>query len=169
MLLAPRQQTLREITTETLIRPSTPGDPYVIKISAEHSKVGQPVLLRVPEAVTPKLEFYLKRILGENYRGPLFLQRGGTPRKDFTAVTKLVTDELLGRQVNAHKFRHAVATTFHHHPQSNDAMMRQLANAMNHDQSTQRQYYVSQQRLEAQSHMEHILMEGVREEKKDDE
>jgi hypothetical protein len=162
MLLAPRSQTLRELSTDTLVAPASPGDPYIVRISAEHSKVDQPVLLVVPTAVTPQLEFYLKNVLGwPSYKGPLFLQRGGAPRKDYTAVVKIVTEELLGKAVTAHPLRGAVATTFHEHQESSDTMMRSLAQSMNHSTAVQQSHYVYQNRIKAQHGLHRVLLDAT--------
>lgn len=161
-LLAPRQQTMRELSTDTLKPPTKPGELYSIHISAEFSKVERPVHLTVPPSVTPHLEFYLQNVLGcPEYQGPLFLQRGGVARQDFSAVIKDVTAELLGREVTAHPFRAAVATKVFEHPSSTDAMMRNLADSMNHSVEVQRSHYVYQNRVNAQQQIHRVLLEGV--------
>ena len=54
LLLAPRQQVLREMTMDSITRPGA-GSNYVIRMSAERTKVGHPVLLRVPTSLRAKL------------------------------------------------------------------------------------------------------------------
>ena len=169
VLFAPRQQVLRSLTMETLQRPGTPANPgttYVIKMSAEKSKTGHPVLLRVPERLTVAMDFYLSRILlpsvGKGWTGPVFLDKG-SPRIWFSPATRAATQAIIGRPINAHKLRHAVATLFYSHQGSSEALMRQLADTMNHSVEQQRQYYIRQDRLGAQARMHEMLMEGVKE------
>ena len=92
----------------------------------------------------------------------MFLQRSGEPRQNFSSATRAVTKQLIGRAVNAHQFRHCITTLFHGRRDTSDLMMRQLAETMNHDRETQMQFYVHQQRLEAQEQMQRMLMEQVR-------
>lgn len=166
LLLAPRQQVFRNLTTETLVSPfnteaGNPHPTYLIRMSAELSKVGQPVLLRVPEVLTGKWAFYLEHILPFGHRGSIFLQRGGVGRQDFSTATTAVTQQLIGRPINAHQFRHCIATLFHGREDTSDSMMRQLATVMNHDPQTQMSHYVHQHRLEAQDRLHGVLMEEM--------
>ena len=165
LLLAPRQQVFREMTLDTLERPQqSTSSNYIVRISAERTKVGHPVLLRVPDVLTAKFDFYLSHILPAGHTGHVFLQRGGQPRQDFSSATRAVTKQLIGRAVNAHQFRHCITTLFHGRKDASDMMMRQLAETMNHDTQTQMQFYVHQHRLEAQERMQTMLMEQVRRE-----
>ena len=161
LLLAPRQQVLREMTMESMVRPAAGGN-YVIRMSAERTKVGQPVLLRVPDVLTKAIDFYLCTVLPDGHTGHVFLQRRGEPRRDFSSATRAVTQQLIGRAINAHQFRHCVATLFHGRKDATDMMMRQLADTMNHDPQAQAQFYVRQHRLEAQEKLQGMLMEQVR-------
>jgi hypothetical protein len=163
LLLAPRQQVFRAMTMESIERPQEgTTSTYIIRVSAERTKVGHPVLLRVPDVLTAKFDFYLDHILPAGHNGHVFLQRGGQPRQDFSSATRAVTKQLIGRAVNAHQFRHCITTLFHGRKDASDMMMRQLAETMNHDQRTQAQFYVHQHRLEAQEQMQRMLMEQVR-------
>ena len=163
LLLAPRQQVFRAMTMDSLEQPqeNTTAN-YIIRLSAERTKVGHPVLLRVPDVLTAAFEFYLGRVLPGNHTGHVFLQRSGEPRQNFSSATRAVTKQLIGRAVNAHQFRHCITTLFHGRRDTSDLMMRQLAETMNHDRETQMQFYVHQQRLEAQEQMQRMLMEQVR-------
>ena len=109
LLLAPRQQVLREMTMDSIARSGDRSN-YVIRMSAERTKVGHPVLLRVPDILTEKFHFYFRHILPQGHTGHVFLQRGGEPRQDFSSATRAVTKQLIGRAVNAHQFRHCIAT-----------------------------------------------------------
>lgn len=180
MLFAPRQQTMRQLSTDTLFAPRSPGnseDCYVVKISAEFSKIGQPVVLRFPDELVDHLVFYLKFVLGVNYRGPLFLQRGGKRRENFSIVTKAVTEELLGRGINAHSFRHSVATSLHRNESVTDEQLRGLATTMNHSSRVQNSHYVFQDRLQSQARLHQQLgsrsalvpQKRAREEKEEEE
>ncbi len=163
LLLAPRQQVFRAMTMESLERPQDGiTSTYIIRLSAERTKVGHPVLLRVPDVLTAKLDFYLSSILPAGHIGHVFLQRSGEPRQDFSSATRAVTKQFIGRAVNAHQFRHCITTLFHGRKDTSDLMMRQLAETMNHDRETQVQFYVHQERLEAQERMQRMLMEQVR-------
>ena len=174
LLLAPRQQVFRQLTMDTLVRPSPANPNYVIKMTADQSKVGQPILLRVPDVLTNKFDFYLDRVLpmlvaieepattNEAKRSqPVFVQRGGNARQDFSCITRAVTKQLIGRAINAHRFRHSMATHFYSHRNSSESLMRRLAETMNHDSQTQTQYYVHQQRLKAQEQLQSMLIEPI--------
>ena len=146
-------------------RRSSPATPTPSASRRSTPRPSGPCCWRCPAPWTPQLEFYLKNVLGwPAYQGPLFLQRGGAARKDYTAVVKLVTEELLGRAVTAHPLRHAVATTIHDHPSSTDTMMRQLAESMNHSVEVQRSHYVYQNRVKAQGALHRVLLEGIEDE-----
>ena len=163
LLLAPRQQVFRAMTMESLERPlEGVTSTYIIRLSAERTKVGHPVLLRVPDVLTAMFDFYIGHILPAGHSGHVFLQRSAEPRQDFSSATRAVTKQLIGRAVNAHQFRHCITTLFHGRKDTSDLMMRQLAETMNHDRETQVQFYVHQQRLEAQEGMQRMLMEQVR-------
>ena len=161
LLLAPRQQILREMKMDSITR-SGDGGNYVIRMSAERTKVGHPVLLRVPDVLTKKVDFYLQRILPQGHTGYVFLQRGGEPRQDFSSATRAVTKQLIGRAENAHRFRHCIATLFHGRKDASDMMMRQLGETMNTSEKTLSQFYVHQHRLEAQERFQSMLIEQVK-------
>jgi hypothetical protein len=162
LLLAPRQQVFRAMRMECLEQPrGGKTTTYTIRLSAERSKVGHRVLLRVPEVLTAKFDFYLGHVLPAGRTGHVFLQRGGEPRQDFSSATRATTKQLIGRAVNAHQFRHCITTVFHSRTDTSDLMMRQLAETMNHDRETQMQFYVHQGRLEAQERLQAMLMEQV--------
>ena len=161
LLLAPRQQVLREMTMDSITQ-SGDGGNYVIRMSAEKTKVGHPVLLRVPDVLTGAVGFYFQHILPQGHTGHVFLQRGGEPRQDFSSATRAVTKQLIGRAVNAHQFRHCIATLFHGRKDASDMMMRQLGDTMNTSEKTLSQFYVHQHRLEAQERFQGMLMEQVR-------
>ena len=161
LLLAPRQQILREMTMDSITR-SGDGGNYVIRMSAERTKVGHPVLLRVPEVLTKKFDFYREHILPRGHTGHVFLQRGREPRQDFSSATRAITKQLIGRAENAHRFRHCIATLFHGRKDASDMMMRQLGDTMNTSEKTLSQFYVHQHRLEAQERFQEMLMQQVR-------
>ena len=66
--------------------------------------MGHPVLLRVPDILTGKFDFYLGTILPAGHTGHVFMQREGKPRQDFSSATRATTKQLIGRAVNAHQF-----------------------------------------------------------------
>ena len=160
LLLAPRQQILREMSMDSITRSGDRGN-YIIRMSAERTKVGHPVLLRVPDVLTKKFDFYREHILPRGHTGHVFLQRGGEPRQDFSSATRAITKQLIGQAINAHQFRHCIATLFHGCKDANDMMMRQLGDTMNTSEKTLSQFYVHQQRLEAQERFQGMLMEQV--------
>ena len=157
LLLAPRQQILREMSMDSITR-SGDGGNYVIRMSAERTKVGHPVLLCVPDVLTKKFDFYCECIIPRGHTGHVFLQRGGEPRQDFSSATRAITKQLIGQAVNAHRFRHCIATLFHGRKNASDMMMRQLGDTMNTNEKTLNQFYVHQHRLEAQERFQEILM-----------
>jgi hypothetical protein len=162
--LAPRQQTFRALTTDTLIPPGHPtnsSNEYIIRISAEFSKTGMPVLLSVPAQLTAHMTWYLTHLLPAGHTGPVFLQRGGDPRQDFSSATRAVTLQLIGRAVSAHAFRASIVTMYHSRPDTSEAMMRTLANAMGHSSEVQRSHYAYQNRLQHQAPLQSWLMRGV--------
>ena len=160
LLLAPRQQILREMTMDSITR-SGDGGNYIIRMSAEKTKVGHPVLLHVPDVLTGTVDFYFRHILPQGHTGHVFLQRGGEPRQDFSSATRAVTKQLICHAVNAHQFRHCIATLFHGRKDASDMMMRQLGDTMNTSEKTLSQFYMHQHRLEAQERFQGMLMEQV--------
>jgi hypothetical protein len=131
------------LTTETLFLPRTPanpGDLYQIKISASESKTGWPVVLSIPAELTGHLTWYLGHVLPGGYRGPIFLQRGGDPRQDFSAVARAITQQLIGRPMSAHTFRASITSIFYGRGDVSDEQLRHLAATMNHSVDVQRSH-----------------------------
>jgi hypothetical protein len=162
--LAQRQQSFRELTTETVFPPRTEtnsSDGYIIRIRAELSKTRMPVLVAIPSILTGHMNWYFTHVLPVNYRGHIFLQRKGDPRQDFSLVTRKVTEELIGRSISAHRFRGSIATIFNARADSSEQMMRTLAVAMNHSSAVQKSHYIYQQRLQNQAQLQQLLMSGA--------
>lgn len=71
----------------------------------------------------------------------VFVKRNGTaPRSDFSACTSLVTQQYIGRAVNAHAFRAAVVTAYYEMG-ATQSEMDILANIMAHDPATAKSFY----------------------------
>ena len=140
----------------------------MIKLRSTQTRNNKPVLLKVPELLTSYFDAYLnvvRRILlthpydeSELGSGPLFVQRNNEPRRDFSSITCAVTSVLIGKAVNTHQFRHAIATLFFHSAWSNEKTMANLARTMNQDQHTQQQYYVHHQHLQTQDDLQGMLL-----------
>jgi hypothetical protein len=161
LLLAPRQQVLRQVVVGQSLVKGKDGA-YSITLRSHQTKNGKAVLLRVPASLTPAYDLYLSTVRpllvdAALDSGALFIQRGQANRGDFSAVTKQITQSILGFPVNSHSFRHAIASTFHESTGSNDKVMRDLAMTMNHDLHTQQQYYVHFQHLESQVGLQNTL------------
>ena len=120
------------------------------------------MLLRVPDVLTKKFDYYREHILPRGHAGYVFLQRGGEPRQDFSSTTRAVTKQLIGRAEDAHRFRHCIATLFHGRKDASEMMMRQLGETMNTSEKTLSQFYVHQHRLEAQERFQSMLIEQVK-------
>jgi integrase len=164
-LVAPRSQTLASLSTETLLAPGAPGndsdDQYLVRISAEANKAGQPVYLHVPKELTGRMKVMLTRVLPKDYKGSLFLLRNGKPRTDFTDITRPVTTMFLGRPINPHRFRTAVATAMYERGDVDEGLMRGLADVMTHSSEVQKAFYVRQKRLKTGAALQRIIMAGL--------
>ena len=170
VLIAPRSQTMAALSTETVLPPGAKDNPsatqYMVRISAEVNKAGQPVLLHMPSLLTPRMKVLFERVLPKGHSGALFMKRGrgGNPpsvRTDFGDITSFVTKELLGRRVNPHKFRHSVSSALSERADVDEAMMRGAAQVMTHSSDVQRMYYVHQKRLKVSGELQARLMEGL--------
>lgn len=150
--LAPRSQILRELRVgETFSKEARDGK-YWARLPASLSKNKKPVLLTLPDALTPHFDFFLQLVRPaylERSRLPasiaphsyvFFQYNGQGPRKDFSSLTQTVALELIGRKVTAHEFRSAVITTFYDSG-ATQAQMDTLASLMAHDPTTARQFY----------------------------
>ena len=157
--LAPRQQTFRALTAE-MVRP--PGsdkrtpDQYVI--DGLHGKTAMTYYVAVHPVLTSSLRFYLERVLGDEYRGPLFLQSYGKARQDFSLTTRKLTKQYVGRSINASKFRQTVATELLGKP---GVKSKSLADLMGHDVATQQSWYVGTRMAEDARVCQDTLLEGV--------
>jgi hypothetical protein len=87
-LIGPRSQTMASLSTDTLLRPNAPNNTsaglWQVRIPAEKSKSGQPVLMDVPALLSPRLDVLFNRVLPPDWTGPLFIMRNGKVRTDFT-------------------------------------------------------------------------------------
>ena len=157
--LAPRQQTFRSLTTD-MVRP--PGsdkrtpDQYII--DGEHGKTKMVYYVAVHPVLTKSMQFYLDRVLGTGYTGPLFLQMSGAARQDFSPTTRSLTKRYIGRPITAGKFRMTVATDLLSKGGVNG---RALAELMGHTEATQRAFYVGVHMAEEARLCQDALLEGV--------
>lgn len=157
--LAPRPQTLRGLTTESLRKPGQDSrSPEQYVLDGEHNKTDMPFYVALPAILTPAITFYLEKVLRPGYTGPLFLQAGGTARQDFSIVTSKVTKRYLGRRITASKFRMSVATAVLGRPGVNG---KSLAALMGHSEAVQQQYYVGAHMARDARICQEQLLEGV--------
>lgn len=157
--LAPRPQTFRELTTE-MVRPpgSDSRTPEQFVIDGEHGKTNMSYYCAVHPVLTGSLRFYLERVLGAGYRGPLFLQMGGIARQDFSLTTCALTKLYVGRPITASKFRMTVATDLLSKP---SVKGKSLAALMGHTEAVQQQWYVGARMAEDARACQDALLQGV--------
>src|SRR6185312_11920064 len=99
----------------------------------------------LPLELTEPVDFYLQTIRplllrphGQEHDYVFFKRNGSAPRVDFSELTSLVTQNLIGRPVNAHAFRSAVITSYYRDGAASQGEMDTLANIMAHDSTTAR-------------------------------
>ena len=139
---------------------------------AEQSKNGRPTLFALASQLTPAYDRYLHsvrprmlaRSAADAQHDYVFFKRSGAPRTDFSSSTCLVTQQVLGRPVNAHTFRSSLITTFYSSG-ATEAEMSILASIMAHDPATQRNFYYkpkhSQAAQQAGQRMVNQLLPGA--------
>ena len=157
--LAPRQQTFRALTTDMVRPPGTDKrtpDQYVI--DGEHGKTRMIYYVAVHPVLTNSVRFYLDRVLGTGYTGPLFLQMSGAARQDFSPTTRSLTKRYVGRPITAGKFRMTVATDLLSRGGVNG---KALAELMGHTEATQRAFYIGVHMAEEARMCQDALLEGV--------
>ena len=157
--LAPRQQTFRALTTEMMRPPGSDSrtpDQYVI--DGEHAKTKMTYYCAIHPVLTSSARFYLERVLGVGYAGPLFLQSYGKARQDFSLTTRKLTKQYVGRSITASKFRMTVATDLLGKPGVNG---RALADIMGHTEAVQQSWYVGVRMAESVRVCQEGLLEGV--------
>ena len=157
--LAPRQQTFRALTTDMVRPPGTDKrtpDQYVI--DGEHGKTKMVYYVAVHPVLTSSTRFYLERVLGAGYSGPLFLQMSGAARQDFSPTTRSLTKRYVGRPITAGKFRMTVATDLLGRGAVNG---KALAELMGHTEATQRAFYIGVHMAEEARVCQDALLEGV--------
>ena len=157
--LAPRQQTFRALTTDMVRPPGTDKrtpDQYVI--DGEHGKTKMVYYVAVHPVLTSSTRFYLERVLGAGYSGPLFLQMSGAARQDFSPTTRSLTKRYVGRPITAGKFRMTVATDLLGRGAVNG---KALAELMGHTEATQRAFYIGVHMAEEARACQDALLEGV--------
>jgi hypothetical protein len=164
-VIGPRSETMAAWSTKTVLPPSAVGNnsdtQYLVRISAEENKAGQPVYLHIPELLTRRMKVLFIRVLPKDYEGALFLTRSGKARTDFTDTTRPVCTMFLGRPINPHKFRTSLATALYERSDVDDALLRGAADHMTHSTQVQRAFYARQKRLKTGAALQRIIMEGV--------
>ncbi len=125
-----------------------------------------------PPELTAPYDFYLENIRPLLLKGQkhdfVFCKRDGQgPRPEFSSFTSAVTNEVLGRPINAHTFRSAVITTFYESG-ATQSEMDVLANLMAHDSATAKAHYFRPQFAKAavrtNLQMTRLLLPSVAEE-----
>jgi hypothetical protein len=168
LLLGPRQAVFRQLRHgESLVR----EEMWLIKLKSSQTKNGKAVLLQIPAALTLAYDYYLSTVRPlliepqAHDTGFVFIQRNNEQREDFSSLTREVTRRLIQKETNAHRFRHALASSFHSYEGSNTRMMGDLALAMNHDVRTQQSHYVQHEQIVAQEslhrHLKVILQKSI--------
>jgi hypothetical protein len=148
--LAPRSQVLQQLRLGSSFTREADGQ-YWIRMRAEQSKNGRPTLFALASQLTPAYDKYLQSVrprmlarsatAADDQHDYVFFKRSGAaPRTDFSSSTCLVTQQVLGRSVNAHTFRSSLITTFYSSG-ATEAEMSMLASIMAHDPATQRNFY----------------------------
>ena len=169
-LVAPRSQTVAAMTTESVLPPGVGYNPsstqYYVRISAEENKARQPVALLVPDLLTSRMDVLFQRVLPKGHKGPLFMRRSRSGkaaqgRTEFGDLTGWATQQLLGRRINPHLFRHSVATALSERTDVDQALLRGAAQVMTHSSEVQQAYYVRQKRLKVTGDLQGRLLEGV--------
>ena len=157
--LAPRPQTFRELTVD-MVRPpgSDPSQPDQYILDGEHGKTKMTYYMAVHPVLTSSMRFYLERVLGRGYKGPLFLQMGGTARQDFSLTTRALTMRYIGRPITASKFRKTVATDLRGKPGVQD---KSLADMMGHTVATQQGWYIGADMAKDARVCQDALLQGV--------
>ena len=164
-VIGPRSETMAAWSTKTVLSPGAPGNrsdtQFLVRISAEENKAGQPVFIHIPELLTRRMNVLFTRVLPKDYEGRLFLTRSGKSRTDFTDITRPVCTMFLGRPINPHKFRTSLATALYERSDVDEALMRGAADHMTHSTQVQRSFYARQKRLKTGAALQRIIMEGV--------
>jgi len=146
--MAPRSQVLQQLRIGSSLTKEADGL-YWIRMKSEESKNHRPTMFALASELTPAYDHYLQcvrpRLLALSTQAAqhdyvFFKRSGAAPRSDFSSSTCLVTQQVLGRPVNAHTFRSSLITTFYSSG-ATEAEMSTLASIMAHDPSTQRNFY----------------------------
>ena len=150
--LAPRSQVLQQLRIGSSLTKEADGL-FWIRMRAEQSKNGRATMFALASQLTPAYDIWLQcvrpRLLARSathgqqlqpHDYVFFKRSGAAPRTDFSSSTCLVTQQVLGRPVNAHTFRSSLITTFYSSG-ANEAEMSMLASIMAHDPATQRNFY----------------------------
>jgi hypothetical protein len=126
LCMAPRSQVFRQLRIGSTLVKESDGK-YWVRLLADMTKNGKPTLFALPDALTSAMDHYLQyvrpRILarlspaaqpgaGEaDLHDYVFCKtNGAAPRSEFSNCTNLVTQQFLGRPINAHAFRAAIIT-----------------------------------------------------------
>lgn len=163
--LAPRSQFLQQLRIgTTLIKEK---GQYWMRLLAELNKNGKPCMMVLPQELTAPYDFYLEVIRPNMLKGQqhdyVYCKHDGkAPRPEFSSFTTVVTNELLGRPINAHTFRSGVITTFYESG-ATQGEMDVLANLMAHDAATAKTHYFRPQFAKAavktNTHMTRLLLQ----------
>jgi len=152
--LAPRSQVLKQLRVGSTLVKEADGR-YWIKMLAEQNKNGKPTMFALPSVLTEPYDHYLAAIRPAVLRATqqehdyVFCKKNGTaPRSEFSDLTCLATQQILGRPINAHAFRSAVITAFYESG-ATQSDMDVLANIMAHDAATARRHYFKPQMTKA--------------------
>jgi hypothetical protein len=147
MAMAPRRQVLQQLRIDETFVKEKDGR-YWVKMPAELNKHAKPTLFALPVELTKPFDMYLNiirpRLLRakEQEHNYVFFKKNGTaPRADFSDLTAMACQSIIGRPVNAHAFRSAVITLAYSAPGVTQTDMDVLANIMAHSPATARNSY----------------------------
>lgn len=136
---------------ETFVRLPT-GRWQVRYTGVEHAKGHLPLVVQLPDALTPLYNFWLQHLRprlvqrwvargaqDRHYVFPAPKTLGA--RDSFARETQSVTMELIGKPIAPHKFRTSVVTIASRAAETTEQDLKALALSMQHSQETQQRYY----------------------------
>ena len=143
---ASRQQELRQLQIGSSFTKKDDGL-YWLTMTGGMLKNGKAIQKTLAPVVTADVDFYLQHVrpqlLGSQSHNYVFCKRSGDPPGeafDFSAWTRKVCQNIIGRPINAHAFRGGVVTGFHQSG-ATQSEMNALSNTMGHSPATASAHY----------------------------
>lgn len=145
-LPTPRSQVFRHLQEGTTLV-HVDGRWQIQYDGSDNAKSNKPLLLTLPEALSTAYDVYLSEVrpllIVNDLPDPMYVFPNRLtlqPRDDFNQWTRSVTNELIGKPINPHAFRHSLVTSMHESGAAPEQMV-ELASMMQHSSSTQAKYY----------------------------